>query len=315
MEKISVIVPYYNSNVFLLRKCLQSLCDQTYKNIEVLVVIDGSEKEIDKVKDFFQEKDTRIRFAEIEHAGVSAARNYGIKHTDGKFIAFVDSDDFVEEIFLDKLYQGIKNADLSICGVSEQYFPTGDANIDTRIFFSLPAEYNYLQYTNFSVNKLYRREVIEKYDIYFPESIGLGEDAIFLTEYYKNIKHIAVCSSLMYHYVWNHTSATKKYQPKYWEWEKNVIYRQWELFHRYPLTERESNYMYAWLFHKFRGLFLYYCHSGEEGYVEYIKDIVDDELYKKLLHSSHLNEFWTKEMINDIKKWAGWKQITKLYKK
>ena len=319
MEKISVIVPYYNSNVFLLRKCLLSLKTQTYRDFEVLVVIDGSEKDIEHVKKDFEEMDLRFSFAKIEHGGVSAARNYGIQHTEGKYITFVDSDDFVDEIFLDKLYQGIKVADLSICGVAEQHFPTGDANIDTKIFFSLPAEFNYLQYTNFSVNKLYKREVIEKYHLFFPEGVGLGEDAIFLADYYERIKHIAVCSNALYHYVPNFTSATKKYQPNYWKWEKDVIYRQWELFQKHPLTERENTYMYAWLFHKFRGLFLYYCHSGQEGYIDYIKEIVEDQLYKMLvMFKLQFNEFWTKDMIKEVKVWGGvnsWKKIIKLYKK
>ena len=179
MEKISVIVPYYNSSIFLLRKCLFSLIAQTYKNIEIMVVIDGATKNIDNLKEYFSSKDKRIRFVNITHGGVSVARNYGITHTDGKYIVFVDSDDYVDEIFLSKLYQGIQKADISICGVAEQFFPTEKADIDTRIFFSLPAEYNYLQYTNFSVNKMYKREVIEKNHLSFPVGVGLGEDAMF----------------------------------------------------------------------------------------------------------------------------------------
>ena len=318
MEKISVIVPYYNSNVFLLRKCLFSLMIQTYKDLEVLVVVDGSNKNIENVEKYFKNMDQRIRFDYIKHGGVSVARNYGIEHTDGKYIAFVDSDDFVDEIFLDKLYQGIKNADISICGVSEQFFPTSNACIDTKVFFSLPAEYNYLQYTNFSVNKLYKREIIEKYELSFPVKMGLGEDAMFLAGYYEKINQISICNAALYHYVLNTTSATKKYQSEYWKWEKNVIYKQWELFHKYPLTERESSYNYAWLYHKYKGLFNYYCKIGDEKRFEYIQDIMKDKLFVELITQPLcLNEFWTKKMVKEVRSWKKNKceKIIKIYRK
>lgn len=318
MEKISVIVPYYNSSIFLLRKCLFSLIAQTYKNIEIMVVIDGATKNIDNLKEYFSSKDKRIRFVNITHGGVSVARNYGITHTDGKYIVFVDSDDYVDEIFLSKLYQGIQKADISICGVAEQFFPTEKADIDTRIFFSLPAEYNYLQYTNFSVNKMYKREVIEKNHLSFPVGVGLGEDAMFLADYYDKIKQISISSLPLYHYVLNTTSATKKYQPEYWKWEKKVIYRQWELFQRYPLTERENSYCYAWLYHKYKGLFSYYCTWKDNELSKYIENIIQDELFNKLLsYSTARNEFWSKEMLKEIKIWKKKekKRIIRMYRR
>ncbi len=307
MEKISVIVPYYNFDVYLLRKCLLSLMAQTYDNAEVLVVVDGGDKNIERVKEYFSGGGVagkNIRFERIEHGGVSKARNYGIEHTGGEYISFVDSDDFVEEVFLEKLYKKIKHADISICGVTERDFPTIDACIDTKIFFSLPAMYNLDQYTNFSVNKLYKRDVIEKYNISFPANVGLGEDALFLADYYERINHISVCSNPLYHYVTNPISATRIYQPQYWEWEKKVIHRQWELFHKYPLAERECDYMYARLYFKYKGLFDYYHNLGDKSCGKYIQDIIKDSLFNELTKHSHKpSEFWTKEMIRNVKKW------------
>lgn len=304
MEKISVIVPYYNSNIFLLRKCILSLLSQTYKNLEILVVVDGSPKNLGNLKKHFTNIDNRIKFLDIKHSGVSTARNLGIKNTDGKYIVFVDSDDYVDEIFVEKLYKGITTSDLSICGVAEQFYPTADAYIDTKIFFSLPAEYNYLQYTNFSVNKLYKREIIEKYNISFPEKVKLGEDALFLANYYEHISQIAICSLPLYHYVPNPTSATRKFQPKYWEWEKQVIYKQWNLFHKYPLTEREGSFCYAWLYHKFKGIFRYYYESGNKEAIKIVYEIEKDELFTKLINCENtISEFWTRDMIKDLQFW------------
>ena len=309
MEKISVIVPYYNSNVFLLRKCLLSLMAQTYKNMEVLVVVDGGDKNIERIKKDFSGGGVTgrsIRFARIEHSGVSVARNYGIEHTDGEYISFVDSDDFVDEFFLEKLYQKIKIADISICSVTEREFPTRNACIDTKIFFSLPATYNRGQYANFSFNKLYKREIIEKYNIRFPAGIGLGEDVFFLADYFENINHISICSNPLYHYVWNKTSATNTYTPQYWEWEKQVIHRQWELFHGYPLTKREDDFMHAWLCTKCNILFNYYHNSGDKDCDKYIRDIMKDSLFKELTaYSPKAGEFWTRNMVKAVRKWRN----------
>lgn len=304
MEKISVIVPYYNSNLFLLRKCISSILAQTYKNLEILVIIDGSEKNLTHIKEDFTTADDRIRFIDIQHSGVSVARNCGIENSTGTYLAFIDSDDYVDEVFIEKLYQGIQRADLSICGVAEQFFPTADACIDTKIFFSLPAEYNYLQYTNFSVNKLYKREIIEQNNIRFPETIKLGEDAIFLAHYYEHITQITISSLPLYHYVPNTTSATKKFQPQYWNWEKEVIYKQWNLFHQYPLTERESSFCFAWLYHKYKGILNYYHYLGKNQSSTIIQTISQDKLFLNMVEEpKKIDEFWNKDMINEIKSW------------
>lgn len=92
-----------------------------------MVIIDGSEKNLTHIKEDFTTADDRIRFIDIQHSGVSVAQNCGIENSTGTYLAFIDSDDYVDEVFIEKLYQGIQRADLSICGVAEQFFPTADA--------------------------------------------------------------------------------------------------------------------------------------------------------------------------------------------
>ena len=313
MDKISIIVPYYNSNLFLLRKCISSILKQSYKNFELIIVIDGSKEQYTQVKDYYESKDSRVHFYVIDHSGVSVARNFGLEKSTGEYIAFIDSDDFVDEIFLEELYQNIQGYDLAICGVTEQFFPTADAKLNMKIFQSLPAEYNYLQYTNFSVNKLYRKQIINNNRLHFEKGIKLGEDALFLAEYYKYCNNISITSKPLYHYVPNPTSSTKKYEKDYWKWERKVIAVQWNFFNTYPLTDREKSYNYSWLFHKYNGIFNYYFMNDIENGIQYIHEIMNEKLFLDLLNNTLLlDEFWNKDMSEIL---SSWKKIgIKYYK-
>ncbi|HEW3677799.1 TPA: glycosyltransferase family 2 protein [Streptococcus pneumoniae] len=114
-DKITVIVPVYNVENYL-RKCLDSIISQTYKNIEIVVVNDGSTDASGEICKEFSEMDHRILYIEQENAGLSAARNTGLNNMSGNYVTFVDSDDWLEHDALDRLYGALKkeNADISI---------------------------------------------------------------------------------------------------------------------------------------------------------------------------------------------------------
>lgn len=301
---ISIIVPYWNSNLFKFRNCIQSLKNQSYRDIEILIILDGCKDDIRYLLDEECKNDSRIKVFYKNHEGVSLARNYGIKESSGEYIAFVDSDDFVEENYCEKLINAIRGYDMAICGVCEQFFPTCDTRINNKIFFSLPAEFNYLQYTNFSVNKLYKKSIIDEYKIIFPPDIKLGEDAIFLSEYYKHCNTISCISNNLYHYVINNNSATKKFDSEYWRYEKEVIHCQWAMFTQNALTERECDSLYAWLFNKFDGVFNYYDCLGKSYNSELVySEMTKDALFLKLLNYKAIeSEFWNQKMLKRLKR-------------
>lgn len=111
---ISVVVPIYNVEKYLSR-CLESIVQQTYKNIEILLINDGSTDNSLLICEEYAKKDKRIKILTQENGGLSAARNTGIDHACGKYITFVDSDDEIETDMLEYLYNIIHNADLAVC--------------------------------------------------------------------------------------------------------------------------------------------------------------------------------------------------------
>lgn len=125
-DLISIIVPIYNSEKYL-RQCIESILKQSYKNIEVLLINDGSPDSAADICKEYIEKDSRCHYYEKENGGLSDARNYGIERATGDFITFVDSDDFLMDQALEKLYATalLGESDLVVggfCRFEEPYF-------------------------------------------------------------------------------------------------------------------------------------------------------------------------------------------------
>ena len=123
MDKlVSIVVPVYNVDKYL-DKCVNSIINQKYKNLEIILVDDGSTDESGKKCDLWAEKDNRIRVIHKENGGLSDARNVGIDNSKGYYISFIDSDDFIENDMIEVLLKEIKenNCDISICGYYKTY--------------------------------------------------------------------------------------------------------------------------------------------------------------------------------------------------
>ena len=120
-KKISVIVPVYKVEEYLCR-CVDSIINQTYKNLEIILVDDGSPDSCGRICDEYAEKDSRIKVIHKENGGLSSARNAGLDIATGDYIGFVDSDDFIDAEMYSMLYEMIKNADVEISGVNGRSF-------------------------------------------------------------------------------------------------------------------------------------------------------------------------------------------------
>lgn len=122
MKKISVIVPVYNVEAYL-KKCVDSLINQSYSNIEVILINDGSTDSSGQLCDFLAQKDNRIKVFHKENGGLSDARNYGVNKASGEYIGFVDSDDYIHKDMYQHLYTRImeEDADVSECNFSIVY--------------------------------------------------------------------------------------------------------------------------------------------------------------------------------------------------
>lgn len=274
MDLISVIIPVYHTSGMALHRCVSSVLNQTYSDLEIVLVDDGNPDSYQHHFEEIENSDSRIKVLHQKNRGVGAARNAGLENASGKYVSFFDSDDYLDCSFFTKMSKAIGENDLAICGVDDQDYPTQNQWCDKRFFFSIPSQFNKLQYVNFAVNKLYRTDLIRKYNIRFPSGVKLGEDALFLANYYKHIRSIQIIPDRLYHYISSSDSAVHSYQEQYWEWEKKVIQEQWEMFHQYPLSKDEEQAMLAWLYFKYRSAACYYADNDPD------RDIVNHILEK-----------------------------------
>lgn len=207
MELISVIIPVYNAEQYL-KKCLLSVCEQTYKDLEILLIDDGSTDASSSICDRFALEDCRIHVIHQGNGGVSHARNVGISSSNGKYIMFVDSNDFIERDMIEKLYLAIKqnDADLSICNfdypdrneTNPEVYPVCDELISGMEVLKNRVFQPKSNYWIVAWNKLYKKEVFSQ--IRFPEGKICG-DAYIMHEIYLNCRKIACIHDVLYHYV------------------------------------------------------------------------------------------------------------------
>lgn len=218
--KISVIVPVYKAEAYL-HRCVDSLLAQTFQDFEVLLVDDGSPDRSGEICDEYARKDSRVRVFHKENGGVSSARNLGLDNAKGKWITFVDSDDYVDPIYLDNF--GFENlrADIYLQGykveidkeiVSQHIFAT-----DKHCLYPIErlfVEGESKNILNSPCCKLFDINIIRRYDIYFDLNISYGEDHLFVLEYLFYTSDMAVSPSDSYTYILcNELSLTKRLVP------------------------------------------------------------------------------------------------------
>lgn len=229
MDLISVIVPVYNVEKYFDR-CMESVLGQTYKNIEIILIDDGSKDSSGQMCDFYAEKDKRIKVIHKDNAGLGYARNTGLNKAEGKYVIFVDSDDYLEKDMIQNLYEDLikYSADTCIGGYKRVYTDkteihanpfAGQCFSDDLILksvlvkmFGKERESN--DYLEMSVWKiLFSNEIIKKYDVLFPsEREFISEDIIFNTDYYKHSNKVYMSSNIGYCYCDNEDSLTTRYR-------------------------------------------------------------------------------------------------------
>lgn len=212
MDKISIIVPIYNVQDYL-RKCIDSLIDQTYKNIEIILVNDGTKDDSQAIVDEYVIKYPEIIKSYIkENGGLSDARNFGIKKASGEYITFVDSDDYVDKSLIEKLYNKIKE-DKSDIVASGCFFVYEDK---TKILSLSVSDNDDIKKAMIDLfpsawGKLYRKEIFEKN--LFKKGIWF-EDVEFLMRVYPTIKKISIVNEPLYYYIQRENSITYTYNEK-----------------------------------------------------------------------------------------------------
>lgn len=225
---ISVVIPIHNMEKYLDR-CINSIIEQSYRNIEILLINDVSTDNSLKICKKFQKEDKRIKFFSMSHQGVSIARNFGIEKANGKYLLFIDSDDWIEKDTIEILYENIKNNDMSICSyhrVFENYNLIDNIKkLENDIILSktktlkilfLNGKYK-MNYQGFIFNKLFKKKIIDRYNIRFDKDICYNEDRLFVFNYLLHCnKPIYFSKYIGYNYYRREGSVTnqKAYNEK-----------------------------------------------------------------------------------------------------
>ncbi len=236
MEKISIIVPVYNSEKTLVR-CLSSLKNQTYTNIEVIMIDDGSSDDSASVCRAFAQKDRRFRYCFQEHRGVSAARNRGLDLAEGAYIGFCDSDDWAEADMYETLVSQMENeeADVSIVSfcINDDMEGVSGQRVSTQILEGKEAVLQlHLKRLNISSslwNKLFRKALFDS--VRLDEEITNLEDMLAVWELLIQSRKVAYTNTPKYHYCLRSNSLSSEIKESYWSYRK-AAYRMKEKMER-----------------------------------------------------------------------------------
>lgn len=218
MEQVTIIVPVYNVEEYL-NRCLKSLVYQTYKNIEILLIDDGSTDQSGKICDLFATEYKNIKAYHKKNGGVSSARNYGLElMSENGYVMFVDPDDWVERQFVEiMLQEQNKNAD-SLIACKWRVINRAGTMLkkydENKSIILYPGEERFLaildenQVCGYVWNKIFKKTIILQNKISFNEQVQIAEDQLFCIEYAKYINEIRCINYGLYNYLYRKNSAT-----------------------------------------------------------------------------------------------------------
>ena len=246
---VSIIVPMYNSEKYI-ERCVKSLISQSYKNIEIVLVDDGSKDKTIEILKIYKDKDSRIKLYKKKNRGASSARNYGLEKCTGNYILFVDADDYIDSNMVQDMLSMVDiTTNTMVFSGNDEIYPD---KIEYRnLFIDIKDK------TNISRNvvmreiasgragliccKLIPKSVVDKFNIRFDESIKMSEDQLFFLELAQYIDRFCYVEGCMYHYDrTNEKSITVNYQNDAYKNQMYVFEKIETLFKRNGLNTRED---------------------------------------------------------------------------
>ena len=324
-DLISIVVPVYNTEEYLV-KCIESIINQTYKNLEIILINDGSSDKSGEICDYYALKDNRIRVVHKKNGGLSDARNTGIKFSRGKYIGLVDSDDYIDKFMYEKLYQRMikDNSDLAICNflqvdkkgnkiahindnlAIEDEIVSGKDILCYKINETIPT------YWIVAVNKLYKAELIT--EIEFPYG-KLHEDEFTVHKFFDKSKRVSCVKNALYYYVKHEGGIIgSKYSVKNLDGVEACLDRiNYMVLHDYPLQAIRGAY-----FAYYSALDIAYKKSSVYDKEFKVRYNEIDKLYRKIFWKLIKNEtnklMKIRYAVNYINPYYNWKLINLLCK-
>lgn len=305
-EKISVIVPIYNSQNTL-SDCIHSILGQTYNNFELLLVDDGSSDDSLKICKEFEGLDQRIKIFSQQNMGPSAARNIGIINSKGKYLLFVDSDDYIENnMFHELIYNAEENnADFVMCGlIVDVYNTSGELVSSTKcelkprlIEQNDEVPENIIDLVeNEKISgpycKLIRRDIVINNNILMPAHINLQEDLYFNLKVLEHVNKMMVLEGCYYHYKKGQTdSITSRYYHSKYDMTNEVhdlLVKFYSLRCDDIDLQKRINYIYIKnTYAAFINLFHPDCNMSKDRKIKYMKNIINSLKYSYMISSAY----------------------------
>lgn len=296
MVGVSIIVPIYNM-AELMRGCINSLLEQEFKNIEILLIDDGSTDNSWNICQAYAVLDSRIKIFHKSNGGLSSARNYGLRNAKGKYSIFVDPDDFIDKEGLEHLYNSAEknDADMVICDIfidsyKGQYVlkqsPSSGLSA-TEVLEDIALG----RLHGFTVNKLIKTRLYKDLNVYYPENIYGIEDEITIAEICTFPIKICYEPIAFYHYVQYDKSLSRKYNEKTFEIDLLIIRMYREMLINYTFADKvDQRLKYRALAHAFSTGGDYYSsalfYERFKTWEETLEGIKDELVFKTLIRLS-----------------------------
>lgn len=305
MDLISIIIPVYNAEQYL-EHSIDSALKQTYKNIEVILIDDGSVDNSNKICLNFCKKDSRVKYFNNNNKGVSSARNYGIEKSKGSWICFLDADDWIEPHLVERLYNLSQKYNVEIVQAALRHSTIKRRtkfNSDGILFDNIeiikmllsPFQYSkviknknakLLNSTQGCYGKLFSKKLIETHNITFPLSTGLGEDMLFYYNCLLRVSKIVILDEQLYNYRVHMNSTTQKCNNKLPIMLKEFLNTIKELENKSSYKDYEIEWKYAIVLHLKLVLNMYYWNEKNTESKKSLEKSLREILYDPIVQSS-----------------------------
>ncbi|MBQ6568841.1 MAG: glycosyltransferase family 2 protein [Clostridia bacterium] len=287
MPEVSVIVPVYNAEKYL-KRCLDSLLNQTFTDFEVIMVDDGSTDRSFNICSYYAREDLRFHAVRVPSGGVSSARNTGIGYSHGKYLAFCDSDDYVEPDWMERMYAlSVGNEGMTICGYRVVDERTSDGSegryVVPRFTYCQKSDFfdiciQTLFYTVW--NKMYSARLIKSHRIEFEKGLSVGEDLLFNLAYLNVSDNAIYLDGMMgYNYVLRKSDSLDN---KYYKDLYDIYVRLYSELYRAILAFEVDIEKYGGKYYEI------YLRMLVAALMNNMSDKNDAPFFKKLSHNSAL---------------------------
>lgn len=293
-RKISVIIPCYNLEK-VIGTCIESIINQTYRNIEIVVVDDGSKDGSVEVIQKYCATDDRVKCIQQINQGPSTARNTGIEIATGEYLMFVDGDDYIGLTYIEELVNAIgQDCDLAIAGLRYVY-DNGSSNIVDGMAFNVDkdtfldkyyAECIQKRLIFGPVNKLYKKSLIDENNIRFDKGIEIREDGLFVLDVVKKAKTFCGIENSEYFYIQHglNDSLVTKFHASEPVINKRFFYEMLSIYEGKQLTKYEIECIYPMYLNMDISSIRKFFNSQKPGFKDamtYINEILKNNTFKQ----------------------------------